>query len=112
MRSKLLSLYSVKYNPFRPDVPAEALHTTPAIDTFLHRVVLGIADGGFAMVTGDPGTGKTIVLRLLEERLRAQPNVVVGTIEHPQSCVFRRHPGPRSNLTRAAVPTAPGRRFR
>jgi len=35
MRSKLLSLYSVKYNPFRPDVPAEALHTTPAIDTFL-----------------------------------------------------------------------------
>jgi general secretion pathway protein A len=85
MRSKLLSLYSVKYNPFRPDVPPEALHTTPAVDTFLHRVVLGIADGGFAMVTGDPGTGKTIVLRLLEERLRAQPNVVVGTIEHPQS---------------------------
>jgi general secretion pathway protein A len=85
MRSKLLSLYSVKYNPFRPDVPVEALHTTPAVDTFLHRVVLGIADGGFAMVTGDPGTGKTIVLRLLEERLRAQPNVVVGTIEHPQS---------------------------
>jgi type II secretory pathway predicted ATPase ExeA len=37
------------------------------------------------MVTGDPGTGKTIVLRLLEERLRALPNVVVGTIEHPQS---------------------------
>jgi general secretion pathway protein A len=85
MRSKLLSLYSVKYNPFRPDVPAEALHTTPAVDTFLHRVVLGITDGGFAMVTGDPGTGKTIVLRLLEERLRALPNVVVGTIEHPQS---------------------------
>ncbi len=85
MRSKLLSLYGVKYNPFRPDVPTEALHTTPAVDTFLHRVALGIADGGFAMVTGDPGTGKTIVMRLLEERLRAQPNVVVGTIEHPQS---------------------------
>lgn len=85
MRSKLLSLYSVKYNPFRPDVPTEALHTTPAIDTFLHRVELGLSDGGFAMVTGDPGTGKTIVMRLLEERLRAQPNVVVGTIEHPQS---------------------------
>ena len=37
------------------------------------------------MVTGDPGTGKSIVLRLLEERLRALPDVVVGTIEHPQS---------------------------
>jgi transposase-like protein len=26
-------------------------------------------------------------------------------------CVFRRHPGTRSNLTRAAVPTAPGQPF-
>ena len=85
MRSKLLSLYSLKYNPFRPDVPTEALHPTAAVDTFLHRVELGLADGGFAMVTGDPGTGKTIVLRLLEARLRARPDVVVGTIEHPQS---------------------------
>jgi general secretion pathway protein A len=85
MRSKLLSLYSVKYNPFRPDVPTEALHLTPAVDNFLRRVELGITDGGFTMVTGDPGTGKTIVMRLLEERLRAQPNVVVGSIEHPQS---------------------------
>jgi type II secretory pathway predicted ATPase ExeA len=85
MRSKLLSLYSLKYNPFRPDVPTEALHTTPAVDNFLHRVEIGLTDGGFAMVTGDPGTGKTIVMRLIEARLRAQPNVVVGTIEHPQS---------------------------
>jgi len=85
MRSKLLSLYSLKCNPFRPDVPTEALHPTAAVDTFLHRVELGLADGGFAMVTGDPGTGKTIVLRLLEARLRARPDVVVGTIEHPQS---------------------------
>jgi type II secretory pathway predicted ATPase ExeA len=37
------------------------------------------------MLTGDPGTGKTIAMRLLAERLRALPNVVVGTIEHPQS---------------------------
>jgi general secretion pathway protein A len=37
------------------------------------------------MVTGDPGTSKSVVLRLLEVRLRALPNVVVGTIEHPQS---------------------------
>src|ERR1700690_3944432 len=85
MRPKLLSLYSLKYNPFRPDVPVEALSTTPPVNIFLHRVELSVADGGFAMVTGDPGTGKTMVLRLLEERLRALPNVVVGSIEHPQS---------------------------
>ena len=85
MSSKILSLYGVKYHPFQPDVPIEALCSTSAVDAFLRRVELGIADGGFVMVTGDPGTGKTIAMRLLAERLRALPNVVVGTIEHPQS---------------------------
>ena len=37
------------------------------------------------MLTGDPGTGKSVALRLLAERLRALPDVIVGTIEHPQS---------------------------
>lgn len=85
MKSQLLSLYGLKYNPFRTDIPVEALFTTPAVDVFLRRVELGIADGGFALVTGDPGTGKSVALRLLTERLRALPDVVVGTIEHPQS---------------------------
>jgi general secretion pathway protein A len=85
MLSKLLALYGVKYHPFRPDVPTEALYVTPWVDAFVRRVEIGIADGGFAMVTGDPGTGKSVVMRLLAERLRALPNVIVGTIEHPQS---------------------------
>jgi len=83
--SKLLSLYGLKFHPFRPDVPIDALYTTPAVDSYLRRVELGIADGGFAMLTGDPGTGKSVALRLLAERLRALPDVVVGSVEHPQS---------------------------
>jgi type II secretory pathway predicted ATPase ExeA len=85
MSSKILSLYGLKYPPFSPDVPIEALYVTPPVDSFLRRVELGLADGGFAMVTGDPGTCKSVVLRLLEARLRALPNVIVGTIEYPQS---------------------------
>jgi general secretion pathway protein A len=85
MSTKLLSLYGIKYYPFRPDVPVEALYTPPAVDVFLRRVELTLSDGGFALLTGDPGTGKTVALRLLSERLRALPNVVLGTIEHPQS---------------------------
>jgi type II secretory pathway predicted ATPase ExeA len=85
MTTKLLSLYGLKFHPFRPDVPTGALFPTPAVDSFLRRVELGIADGGFAMLTGDPGTGKSVALRLLAERLRALPDVVVGTVEHPQS---------------------------
>ena len=84
MNTKLLALYSLKFHPFHADVPTEALYTPPLVDAFLRRVELTLADGGFAMLTGDPGTGKTIAMRLLAERLRALPNVVVGTIEHPQ----------------------------
>jgi type II secretory pathway predicted ATPase ExeA len=85
MTSRLLSLYGLKYIPFRADVPAEALYVSPPVDAFLRRVELGLAHGGFAMLTGDPGTGKSIALRLLAARLGALPDVVVGTIEHPQS---------------------------
>jgi general secretion pathway protein A len=85
MNTKLLALYSLKFHPFHADVPTEALYATPGVDAFLRRVQLTIADGGFSMLTGDPGTGKTIAMRLLADRLRALPNVVVGTIEHPQS---------------------------
>jgi type II secretory pathway predicted ATPase ExeA len=85
MMSRLLSLYGLKYIPFRADVPAEALYVSPLVDAFLQRVELGLAHGGFAMLTGDPGTGKSIALRLLAARLGALPDVVVGTLEHPQS---------------------------
>ena len=85
MNPKLQSLYGLKFNPFRPDVPVDALFATPAVDAFLRRVELGIADGGYVMITGDPGTGKSVVLRLLAQRLQALRDVMVGTIEHPQS---------------------------
>jgi general secretion pathway protein A len=85
MNAKLQSLYGLKFHPFRPDVPTEALYATPATDAFIRRVELGIADGGFVLVSGDPGCGKSVALRLLAERLRQLPDVLVGTIEHPQS---------------------------
>lgn len=102
--TKLLSLYGLKFHPFRPDVPIEALFKTPAVDSYLRRVELGIADGGFAMLTGEPGSGKSVALRLLADRLRALPDVLVGTIEHPQSRAmdFYRELGELFNIPLAA----------
>lgn len=85
MNQRLQALYGLKFHPFRPDVPIEALHLTPSVDSFLRRVELGVTDGGFVSITGDPGTGKSVALRLLAHRLRRLPNVTVGVIEHPQS---------------------------
>lgn len=37
------------------------------------------------MIHGDPGTGKSVPMRLLAERLARLPDVTVGAIAHPQS---------------------------
>jgi type II secretory pathway predicted ATPase ExeA len=37
------------------------------------------------MIHGDPGTGKSVVLRLLAQRLSNVPDITVGAINHPQS---------------------------
>jgi type II secretory pathway predicted ATPase ExeA len=87
VNDKLLSLFGLKFHPFRPEIPIEALHLTPAVDAFCSRVQLTVGDGGFVMITGDPGSGKSVALRLLAKRLRGLRDVVVGTVDHPQSQV-------------------------
>jgi len=57
MNNKHLALHALKYNPFSPEVPSEALLITPVIDHFCWRVETQlISEGGFALVSGEPGT--------------------------------------------------------
>jgi type II secretory pathway predicted ATPase ExeA len=42
-------------------------------------------EGGFALCTGDPGTGKSVALRLLIDRLRRNDELKVGVLTRPQS---------------------------
>ena len=88
MNKKLLALYGLKWNPFSPDLPSEALRVVPKAQSFCWRIEQGLVrEGGFALVTGDPGTGKSVVLRILAERLEALREVSVGALAHPQSNV-------------------------
>lgn len=93
----LATQFGLKFHPFRGDVPIEALYPVPTVDSFLRRIELTVADGGFAMITGEPGTGKSVALRLLADRLEKHRDVVVGTIDHPQSRItdFYRELGER-----------------
>jgi len=86
MNKKLLALYGLKWNPFSPELPNEALSLTPKVENFCWRVEQSlIREGGFALITGDPGTGKSVVLRLLAERLEQMRDLSVGAIVHPSS---------------------------
>ena len=88
MTKKLLALYGLKWNPFSPDLPTEALRSTPKLDTFCWRLEHShVREGGFALITGDPGTGKSVALRLLAEHLGRLREVTVGALAHPQSSV-------------------------
>lgn len=86
MNKKLLLLYGLKWNPFSPEVPTEALLATPAIESFCWRVEHTLVrEGGFGLITGDVGTGKSVTLRILAERLGNLREVQVGELAHPQS---------------------------
>ena len=86
MNKTLLALYGLKFNPFSPELPTEALHVTPQVEQFCWRIEHSlIREGGFALIQGDPGTGKSAVLRLLDERLGRLPELSVGAISHPSS---------------------------
>ena len=85
MNKKLLSLYGLKFNPFSPEVPVEALWVAPPLDSFCWRIEQQVGEGGFALVIGDPGSGKSASLRVLRERLSNLRDVQVGILTRPQA---------------------------
>ena len=114
MNKKLLSRYSLKYNPFTTQVPVEALCVTPAIDHFCWRVQSQLVnEGGFALLSGDPGAGKSVTLRLLASRLATQRDVSVGVLSHATSNIadFYREMGDIFGAAGAPVMLRPHNRW-
>lgn len=84
-RKELLALFGLKWNPFVPDIPVQALWHAPGIDHFMFRMENLVMEGGFALITGEPGLGKSKCLQLPAHQLERLPDVVVGVMQRPQS---------------------------
>lgn len=86
MNKSLLALYGLKWNPFSPELPTEALLATTAIEDFAWRIEHShVREGGFALITGVPGTGKSVALRILAARLERLPDLTVAALAHPSA---------------------------
>ena len=61
---------------------------TPKVGKFCWRVENLVMDGGYGMLTGAHGLGKSIALRILEDRLSALREIQVGVVLRPQSSLL------------------------
>jgi len=98
--ANLKTLYGLKYNPFVPAIPADALYALPGFDRFANRVQTMASQGGFALITGDPGLGKSKSLQMMAHRLERVPDLTVRVMQRPQSslCDFYRELGELFNV--------------
>jgi general secretion pathway protein A len=79
------ALYGLKYNPFLPALPPEAIWMLPGVENFANRLKAMVAQGGFALITGEPGQGKSKTLQWIAQQLSRMPDVLVGVMQRPQS---------------------------
>jgi len=84
---QLLAYYGLKWNPFLPDIPVDSLWHPPLMDSFLLRLENMTRNGGFALITGEPGLGKSKALQAIAHKLNEFDEIVVGVMERPQSSV-------------------------
>ena len=82
---KLLNFYGLKWNPFENSSPSDSLVESKKVSNFCWRIENLVMDGGYGLITGNPGTGKSVSLRILEHRLSQIPDIHVGQLTRPQS---------------------------
>lgn len=82
---KRLARFGLAFPPFASALPPEVCQITPEMTYLLGRCDHLVASGGFAVITGDSGTGKSALLRLLHARLGERSELVTGVLTRPQA---------------------------
>lgn len=81
----LKSAFGLKFNPFISDIPLNAIYKSSHIKSLLWDMENLVMDGGFSMITGETGLGKSFLMRVIEGHLNDIPDVMVAEFKRPQS---------------------------
>jgi type II secretory pathway predicted ATPase ExeA len=81
----LKSVFGLKFNPFISELPLSAIYRSSRVKSLLWDMENLVMDGGFAMISGVTGLGKSSLMRVVENHLSEIPDVVVGELKRPQS---------------------------
>jgi type II secretory pathway predicted ATPase ExeA len=87
MSKSYKAFFGVKWNPFSREIPVEGCLRTEGIERFCERIIRLTGEGGFAMISGESGTGKSVALRMLCKRLEETRDMAVQELIRPQSSV-------------------------
>jgi len=86
--STLQSLFGLTFHPFQPAIPDHALWKPPRVGHFVARVERIVGQGGFALLSGETGLGKSKIIQLIASRFAATDGVAVAIMERPQSSMM------------------------
>jgi type II secretory pathway predicted ATPase ExeA len=81
----LQAIFGLTYNPFCSNIPADHIWLPPRADLFIERAVSLVSQGGFALISGDSGLGKSKLLQALAARLASINDLVVAVFQRPHS---------------------------
>lgn len=84
----LQALYGMTFSPFRQDIPDHAVWKTDQVDYFIARIEQLVKYGGFALISGETGLGKSKILQLIAFRFRGLEGVTVGVMQRPQNTMM------------------------
>ncbi|MBN4050455.1 hypothetical protein JYT28_01770, partial [Desulfobulbus sp. AH-315-M07] len=69
MTAKYLQHFGLDVSPFSKEIADDDLWMPPSKEAIVDQLVEAMHDNASAVLTGEPGVGKTCVLRALRQRL-------------------------------------------
>lgn len=82
---KLRNYFSLEFNPFSSNIPWKKLYCSVPVKAFIRSIKILTNTGGFGLLTGDPGLGKSQILRIIKGSLEEIVDMKVSVLSRPQS---------------------------